>query len=106
MKFSQSWKKTRDLVIAQKDNELPIQKLKVDCTTRWGSSYDMISRIAEQQKTICVVLASDRRCISLLLLLDFESIDSMISVLKPLHELTDILAAEIRVSILAVKSLV
>ena len=105
-KFSQSWKKTRDLAIAQKDNDLPKHKLKVDCSTRWGSSYDMINRIAEQQKAICVVLASDRRCISLLSLLDFESIDSMISVLKPLRELTDILAAEKRVSISAVKPLV
>ena len=40
------------------------------------------------------------------ILLDFESIDSMISVLKPLHELTDILAAEKRVSTSAVKPLV
>ena len=105
-KFSQSWKRTRDLAISQRDNELPLHKLKVDCATRWGSTYDMISRIAEQQKAICIVLASDRRCISLLSSLDFESIDSMISVLKPLRELTDILAAEKRVSISAVKPLV
>lgn len=66
----------------------------------------MISRIAEQQKAICVVLASNCRCISLLSLLDFESIDSMISVLKPLCELTDILATEKRVSISALKPIV
>ena len=71
----------------------------MDYTTRWGSSYDTISQIAEQQKAICVVLASEHRCISLLSLLDFESIDSMISALKPLSELTDILAAKKRVSI-------
>ena len=104
--FSQSWKRTRDLAISQRDNELPLHKLKVDCATRWGSSYDMISRIAEQQKAICIMLARDQRCISLLSLLDFESIDSMISVLKPLRELTDILAAEKRVSVSAVKPLV
>ena len=52
------------------------------------------------------MLARDQRCISLLSLLDFESIDSMISDLKPLRELTDILAAEKRVSVSAVKPLV
>ena len=49
---------------------------------------------------------ADCRCISLLSLLDFESIDSMISVLKSLHKLTDILAVEKGVSISAVKLLV
>ena len=91
-KFSPSWKKTRNLAESQKDN-LPLYKLKADCTIRWGSSYDMISRIIEQQKATCVVLASDCKCINLLSLLHFESIDSMISVLKPLRELTDILNA-------------
>ena len=105
-KFSQSWKKSRDLTISQADNELPTHKLKTDCTTRWGSSYDMVNRVAEQQKAICVVLASDRKAINLLSLLDFHIIDSMIAVLKPLRELTDILAAEKRVSVSAVKPLV
>ena len=80
--------KTRDLSESQKDNN-SLHKLKADCSTRWGSSYDMISRIAEQQKAFCVVLTSDRKYISLLSLLDFELIDSMISVLKSLRELTD-----------------
>ena len=66
----------------------------------------MMSRIAEQQKAICVVLARDRKCISLLSSLDFESLDSMIAVLKPLRELTDVLAAEKRISISALKPLV
>ena len=66
----------------------------------------MVNRIAEQQKAICVVLASDRKAINLLFLLDFDIIDAIITVLKPLRELTDILAAEKRVSVLAVKPLV
>ena len=59
----------------------------------------MLIRISEQQKAICVVLASDRKCIHLLSLLDFDVIDSLIAVLKPLHELTDLLAAEKRISV-------
>ena len=39
-KFSQSLKKTRDLIAFQNDDNLPPHKLKVDCSTRWGSSYD------------------------------------------------------------------
>ena len=58
-KFSQSWKKTRDLAKSQAENDLPAHKLKTDCTTRWGSTYDMIARISEQQRSICVVLATD-----------------------------------------------
>ena len=38
--------------------------------------------------------------------LNFDVIDSVISVLKPLHELTDLLAAEKRVKVFAVKPLV
>ena len=66
----------------------------------------MLIQISEQQKAICVVLASDRKCIHLLSLLDFDVIDSVIAVLKPLHELTDLPAAEKRVSVSAVKPLV
>ena len=96
--------KTRDFTLSQEDNDLPSHKLKVDCTTRWGSTCDMLIQISEQQKAICVVLASGRKCIHLLSLLDFDVIDSVIAVLKPLHELTD-LAAEKRVSV-SVKPLV
>ena len=96
----------RDFTLSQEDNDLPSHKLKVDCTTRWGSTCDMLIRISEQQKAICVVLASDRKCIHLLSLLGFDVIDSVIAVLKSLHELTDLLAAEKRVSVLAVNPLV
>ena len=34
--FSQSWKKQRDLVVAQEQKGLPIHKLKVDVVTRWA----------------------------------------------------------------------
>ena len=105
-KFSQSWKKIRDLTLAQEDNNLPIHKLKADCPARWGSTYDMINRIVEQQKAVCRVLASDRKSVGLIASLDFDVLDCMIAVLKPLHELTDILSAEKSVSVSLVKPLV
>ena len=42
----------------------------------------------------------------MLSLLNFDVIDSVVSVLQPLHELTNFLIAEKRISGLAVKSLV
>ena len=66
----------------------------------------MIARISEQQRPICVVLATDQKSVNLLSSLDFNVINSMISVLKPLKKLTDVLAAEKRVSVSAVKPLV
>jgi len=62
------------LAISQVENDLPTHKLKTDCITRWGSAYDTINRIAEQQKAVCVVLASDQKAISLLSSLDFDII--------------------------------
>ena len=41
-KFSHSWKKMRDFTLSQEDNDLPSHKLKVDCTTRWGSTCDQL----------------------------------------------------------------
>ena len=60
-KFSQSWKKKRDLATAQHEKQLPSHKLKADCTTRWGSTLEMLKCIIEQQEAIQIVLASDRK---------------------------------------------
>ena len=106
-KFSQSWKKSRDLVTAQCQNGLPCHKLKADCQTRWGSSLQMVKRIAEQQAAISVVLASDVRTSHLVLnWQDCDVIDSIIAALNPLGELTDVLSAEKHITISAVSPLI
>ena len=82
--FSQSWKKSQDLATAQCHKGLPCHKLKADCQTRWGSSLQMLKRIAEQQAAISVVLASDVRTSHLVLnWQDCEVIDSIIAALDP-----------------------
>ena len=76
-KFSQSWKKNRDLVSAQHERQLPVHKLKADTPTRWGSSLSMLQRITEQQEAIRVVLATDRKASHLIpTWQDFEVVDS------------------------------
>ena len=105
-KFSQSWKKTRELTLVQEEKKLPKHKLKADCPTRWGSAFDMISRIVEQQEAIRVVLANDRKTAHLIpTWQDFDVLDSMLAVLTPLREMTDTLSGEKSVSISAVKPL-
>ncbi len=105
-KFSQSWKKKRDLASAQHERELPLHKLKADCQTRWGSSLSMLQRIAEQQEAIRVVLATDRKASHLIpTWQDFEVIDSVIDAIGPLGELTDALSAEKNITISAVRPL-
>ena len=59
--FSRSWKKSRDLREKQELLDIPQHKLKADVSTRWGSTYEMVSRIIEQQQAICAVLAEDRK---------------------------------------------
>ena len=58
--FSRSSEK-RDLVIAREQKNLPTHKLIADVSTRWGSTFDMVGRIMEQQEAIRLVLAVDRK---------------------------------------------
>ncbi len=40
--FSHSWKRRRELAVAQKELNLPKHKLKTECPTRWGSRQAMV----------------------------------------------------------------
>lgn len=59
--FHRSWKKSRDLREKQHILGLPQHNLTGDVVTRWGSTFDMISRILEQQQALSAVLAEDRK---------------------------------------------
>ena len=105
--FSRSWKKQRDLAVAQEQKGLPSHKLKTDVVTRWGSSYEMVERLMEQMEALRVVLASDRKSSHLIpSWQDCDVLDSITGALKPLKEMTDVLAGEKGVTVSAVKPIV
>ena len=56
-----SLKLTRDLKEKQDLLNLPQNKLKGHVTTRWGSTYDMVSCVIEQQQAISTVLLEYRK---------------------------------------------
>lgn len=57
--FSYSWKKRRELGVAQSELGLPPHQLTTGSPTRWGSRQKMIERFLEQEKAISCVLGSD-----------------------------------------------
>ena len=59
--FHRSYKKMQYLRQKQEELDLPQHKIVGDVVTRWGSTYDMITRILEQQQAISSVLAEDRK---------------------------------------------
>ena len=93
--FSQSWKKQRDLVVAQEQKGLLIRKLKVDVVTRWGSTYDMVERMLEQVDAVRSVLSEDRNSAHLVITWqDCDILESVATTLKPLKCMTDALSGE------------
>jgi hypothetical protein len=103
--FNRSWKKYRDLRQKQVDLGLK-QKLVSDVVTRWGSTYEMIARILEQQQAICAVLVEDRKSWHRMPSdSDFTILESVAAVLQPLHVLTDALAGEKHVTVSAIRLL-
>ena len=104
--FLCSWKKQRDLVIAQEQKGLPIRKLKVDVVTRWGSTYNMVERILEQVDAVRSVLSEDRTSAHLTATWqDRDILQSIATALKPLKFMTVALSGESCDTISAVKPL-
>ena len=105
--FSRSWKKTRDLREKQVQLGLPEHKLMGDVVTRWGSTYNMVSRIVEQQQAICAVLAEDRKDWHRMPSeSEFTTLESLVEVLKPLSIFTDALFGEKHVTVSALRPLI
>ncbi|KAK1875931.1 Zinc finger BED domain containing protein 1 [Dissostichus eleginoides] len=93
--FSYSWKKKRELAVAQQQLNLPEHSLKTECPTRWGSRQAMIDRVLEQQKAIAQVLSNDRKTRHLSLMWqDVDVLEAINKSLSRLVEFTDALSGE------------
>ena len=104
--FSCSWKKSRDLRQKQEQLNFPKHKLIADVTTRWGSTFEMVARIIEQQQAICAVLADDCKSWCKMPSEDeFTMLEDMAKVLEPLSYFTDALSGEHHVTVSAVRPL-
>ena len=87
----------------QEKKSLPKHRLKADVKTRWGSVFDMIERIIEQCEPIRSVLGGNQASAHLVpTWQDFDVLDSIFAVLKPLQDFVDLLAGENRVTVSAV----
>ena len=104
--FNRSWKKNRDLREKQVHLGIDQHKLISDVVTRWGSTYQMIERILEQQKAISAVLAEDRKNWHHMPTdQEFSVLETVAAVLKPLSIFTDALSGEKHLTISAVRPL-
>ena len=98
--FHRSWKKMRDLKEKQQLLGLPEHKLKNDVSTRWGSVYEMIDRVIEQQQAISAVIAEDRKYWYAMPTDDeLNVLEKVLEVLKNVYYLTDALAGEKEVTV-------
>ena len=104
--FSRSWKKKRDLAIAQGQKNLPIYQLKLNAVTRWGSAYDMVERVLEQIEASRIVRGADRSSSHLIpTWQDSDVLQAVATAVKPLKEMTDALSVEKCPTISTVKPL-
>ena len=102
--FSFSWRRRRELQIAQKDLGLPQQQLITESPTRWGSRQAMIERLLEQEEAVSRVLAADKKCLHLVPTSQTLGVLTSINkAVKPLQEFTDALSGESYVTVSFVK---
>lgn len=91
--FSRSWKKSHDLQEQQAQLSLKHHKIIGAVSTRWGSTYEMIDRILEQQQATAAVLADDcKYWHKMPTESEFSTLEAVAGVLKPLSILTDALS--------------
>jgi len=98
--FSNTWKRQRELAIAQAQLGLPAHKLITETPTRWASRQQMIERVIEQEKALTQVLQADKKTRHLALTWqDMDVLESVNKAVSPLVEFTDALSGEQYVSV-------
>ena len=104
--LNRSWKKHRNLREKQIQLGLEQHKLISNLATRWGSTFQMIDRILEQQQAISAVLANDRKNWHHMPTdQEVSVLETVVSVLRPLSIFTDALSGEKHLIISVVRPL-
>ena len=94
-------------ILEEKQEALGVQKHKLlqDVETRWNSTYDMISRVMEQQAPICAALIEQKRMDLLPKDNELRLLEEVIVVLKPFKDVTEQMSAQKYVTISAIRPL-
>ena len=103
--FHHSSKDTYVLKQKQADLRHKDHSLIQDVTTRWNSSYYMISRILEQQQPLCAALLEVKRTDLFPSEEEFATMDIYIDVMKPLVTITEAIGAQKWVTISTLRPL-
>ena len=68
--------------------------LKNDCLTRWGSTYEMLLSVKQQEQSVCAVLLETTRRDLMLSSGDLAVVEELLLVLKPFDDATEIVGGE------------
>ena len=98
--FRKSVVVSNELRSRQKQMDIPNNALKIDCPTRWNSTYEMIDRLLEQRLAVYAVL-HDPKVTKLDVARSLELsddnwrvVEALIPVLKPLYLATRVMCSE------------
>ena len=103
--FMKSTKETYNLREKQKMLQLPNHQLIQHCPTRWGSTLNMLERLAEQQAAICAVLMEGKSRHLMPENQEWTVIEELITILKTFQSITEAMSKEKYPSISSVKPL-
>ena len=87
----------------QQDLHHPNQSLIQDVSTRWNSSFYMVSRILEQQQPLCAAFLQLKKTDLMPSDAEFSTMEAYVDVMKPLVTITEAIGAEKWVTISTVR---
>ena len=92
-------------ILTKKQEALDMKKHKLlqDIDTRWNSTFGVISRIIEQQASICAALLEQKRMDLLLKDNELTLLEEVVVVLKPFKDVTEQMSAQMYVTLSAIK---
>lgn len=90
--FSHSSLAYSKLSSIQENLKLPIHKLIQDVTTRWNSTFYMLSRLYEQRQAVTAY--ATEKDIPTLTAIQWSMVENILRVLQPFEEMTKILSSD------------